>query len=254
MTLTQNGESFEGKLERFEQNGLELIIDTETGEVFASQGMIAKLCKQESSTIRYFINKRGVNELPQTLSVIDSRGVEQLSKLHSEDAIYAAIEKYNPTLLKQCAKAGLRMYLHGLAGFRYRPIAVDDTQKKEERDHTLPSPALIAARECREIMDLLELDNPRLAQVLIDASVNHHIGQRLLSSKTDGHYYGVVEIAESMGHKLDSSSRVKLGKVIASMNKFNGKKEKRLCNGTMKFINCYQDTPEIRQAIDKYFS
>jgi len=42
-------------LQRFDHNNLELIIDINTGEVFATQGMIAKMCGQESTTMRLVI-------------------------------------------------------------------------------------------------------------------------------------------------------------------------------------------------------
>lgn len=103
-------------LQRFEQNGLELIINLSTGEVFASQGAIARICQCESTQIRRF---RGDSQLIKTLPVKDSRGVCQETKLYPEQLIKECLAKFNPELLLKCVDAGLRLYLHGLAGFKY---------------------------------------------------------------------------------------------------------------------------------------
>lgn len=108
-----------GNLQRYKNNELELIIDKETGEVFATQGMIAKLCKQESTTIRQFLDKRNVTKPVKQLPIKDSRGVIQLSKLYDEDAIYETLAKYKPELLITCAKAGIRLYLHRLVNLNF---------------------------------------------------------------------------------------------------------------------------------------
>lgn len=114
-------------LQRFDNSGIELIINTKTGEVFATQGMLAKICNQEQTSIRYHLQKWGVGESLKDISVKDSKGVEQLSKLYNEEAIYEILAKYKPELLVQCAKAGIRVYLHTLAGF-----TVSSTATKKE--------------------------------------------------------------------------------------------------------------------------
>ena len=68
-------------LTRYEHNGLELVINTETGECFASQSAIARMCGVYSQQISQF---RGNNELVKTLQVKDSRGVIQNTKLYPE--------------------------------------------------------------------------------------------------------------------------------------------------------------------------
>jgi hypothetical protein len=113
-----------------------------------------------------------------------------------------------------------------------------------------PSKELIAAREIRELTDLLE-DNPRLAQCLTDSIVNRVL-ERTLPGTTTPQLRGVVEIAHEMGFKTDESSRVKLGKFIKAQG-FTPQKESRICNGVLTPINCYPDTPELRSAISLFF-
>lgn len=93
-------------------------------------------------------------------------------------------------------------------------------------------------------------NNPRLAQILIDHAMNEVVGRKALPAATVQR--GVVEIATEMGYKVNASSRVKLGQFVKSQG-FDSVKEERLCNGVMMPINCYPDTPALRQAISTFF-
>jgi hypothetical protein len=111
-----------------------------------------------------------------------------------------------------------------------------------------PSKELVAAREIRELTDLLD-DNPRLAQLLTDSIVNRTLEKALPAATLRG----VAEIATELGFKVDSSNRVKLGQFIKSLGTFEPIKENRLCNGVIMPINCYHDTPELKRAIADFF-
>jgi hypothetical protein len=111
-----------------------------------------------------------------------------------------------------------------------------------------PSKELVAAREIRELTDLLD-DNPRLAQLLTDSIANRTLEKALPAATLRG----VAEIASELGFKVDASNRVKLGQFIKTLGAFNPTKESRLCNGVMMPINCYHDTPDLRTAIADFF-
>jgi hypothetical protein len=117
-----------------------------------------------------------------------------------------------------------------------------------------PSKELVAAREIRELTDLLD-DNPRLAQLLTDSIVNRTLEKALPAAPLRGvtDLRGVTEIANEMGFKTDASSRVKLGSFIKSLGSFEPVKESRFCNGVLTPINCYYDTPDLRTAIADFF-
>lgn len=108
-------------LTRFDNNGLELLIDRSNGAVFATQGMLANICKVKSQQIAQF---RGHSDLIKTLPVEDSRGITQESKLYPEELILDCIVKFNPELLKELINAGLRVYLHRLAGYEIKSTAI----------------------------------------------------------------------------------------------------------------------------------
>lgn len=113
--------------------------------------------------------------------------------------------------------------------------------------------AVLVADSIRHITDTLD-DHPRLAQVLIDHAINEILESKKAIAGTEEKWRGVAEIASEMGYKMDSSSRVRLGKFIAKQGCHESKKESRLCNGTMRNINCYRDSQELRDAIRNYFT
>lgn len=104
-------------LQRYEQNGLELIIDLNTGEVFASEPCLANMCYVSRQSIRAWRTSNQI-EIKQ-VETPTSTGLKT-SNLYNEQAIKQALAKYNPNLLLKCVDAGLRVYLHGLAGFKYQ--------------------------------------------------------------------------------------------------------------------------------------
>lgn len=108
--------------------------------------------------------------------------------------------------------------------------------------------AVEIAHNVRDITDTLS-DNPRLAQLLIDHALT---SIRALPDSTPG-LIGVVEVATRLGFKTDHSSRVKLGNFVADSG-LTQVKEKRLCNGSMRDINCYQDTKQLEDVVTKFFS
>ncbi|HEY9705454.1 MAG TPA: hypothetical protein V6C58_23655, partial [Allocoleopsis sp.] len=77
----------------FQQDGLELVINNATGEVFAGQNALAKMCNCESSDIRKY---RGGSELVKSLPVKGLRGGTQIVKLYPEQLIKECLVKFNP--------------------------------------------------------------------------------------------------------------------------------------------------------------
>ena len=93
--------------------------------------------------------------------------------------------------------------------------------------------------------------NPRIAQMIADHAAN----QLLLPTTTHSTpvLRGVVEIAESLGYKVDISTRIKLGKYVAKVLG-TAQTEERLCNGRLTPIKVYEDTPEVRDLITDYLT
>jgi len=85
------------------QNGLEVVISPETGECFASQRALARMCQVAEATIRAWVNTESIQTKP---GVIQTAGGVQSAALLNEGAICQALAKYNPAFLMRCAKEG----------------------------------------------------------------------------------------------------------------------------------------------------
>jgi hypothetical protein len=190
-----------------------------------------------------------VKNLGQTLALHGFQPLDLAENGWPPQAVWSAIEYY---ALESRAKAPMAKQLLRTFG----SIGIMAVLKELREPSAAQAPAIalpchvIAVQKAdaiRHITDTLD-DNPRLAQVLIDSAINDIIEKALPSSQLRG----VVEIAHEMGYKTDDSSRVKLGKFIKARS-FEAHKESRLCNGVMTLINCYYDTPELRDAIADYF-
>jgi hypothetical protein len=115
--------------------------------------------------------------------------------------------------------------------------------------------ALETAVAIDRIQDFLSKSNPRLAQILIDCAMNDIVesNQPKLAAAEfpEDRWYSLVSIAEKMGIKTNSSTRVSLGSSVAKRG-LERVREERLCNGEMRAIWCYRDNPQTRQAIDEW--
>lgn len=233
-------------LARFENNdGLELVIDNETGECFASMSASARMCDCSVTAIRRLI---GDTESLRVASLNTSNGVKEM-KLLDEGQILKVLAKYNSDLLLIFAQAGLRVYLHQLAGFEVKSTAVA-VQKETAASKVLPS----AIEYAQTVIQLHSSSVPSaLKQLLLDKIGDELCtGQKQITSSTEPLKMGVAQRAEELGYKIDRSNRLKLGKFMAAQG-LPLFKEKRLCEGTLRPINVYEVTPELDNLIAVYF-
>jgi hypothetical protein len=233
------------KLQNYKKDGLELVIDLETGETFASIHAVSRMTDKNESTIRSYVKStlEAAREVTLLEVEINTPGGLQGARLFNEYQILEVVARYKPDLLIKFAQAGLRVFLHQLAGYQVNSTAVvqPDTQLTNRQI------SLELAESIRTITDTLD-DNPRIAQLLIDNALMDIRQHQITGTELKG----VVEIATSMGFKVDASSRSRLGKFIKSCG-FEPQKEKRICNGQMREINCYMETDELRNTISAFF-
>ena len=145
-------------------DGIELYIHQNNGEVFASQRMLGRLVGKEHSTIGRWAT--GAQITPKVVEVPTPKGI-RTGALYDEDAIHEAFAKWKPELLIKCTKAGIRVYLHGLAGYTYevrqQPYPADDPiisslqQIMQVRQQQLDQERRIAALEHERAAALEEL-------------------------------------------------------------------------------------------------
>jgi prophage antirepressor-like protein len=106
------------------------------------------------------------------------------------------------------------------------------------------------------IQDILSKSNPRLAQILIDCAMNDVVesSQAKLSAAQEfpeDRWHSLVSIADRLGVKTNSSTRVKLGNFVGKLG-LERVRESRLCNGEMRPIWCYRDDEDTQQAIREW--
>jgi phage antirepressor YoqD-like protein len=101
---------------------MELVINETSGGVFATMSATARMCNCEVTQIRRIVGDSELLEVATVKTLIGDR----LGKLLNENQIFDCLAKYNPSLLAQCAKAGLRVYLYGLAGYEVKPTQKPD--------------------------------------------------------------------------------------------------------------------------------
>jgi hypothetical protein len=235
-------------LVKYEQDGLELWVEESTGLAYAHMRAIARMLglNPTNGTLRGRLE--GVQKDMVKTAEIHTAGGIQGVRLYPASVVFELAFEFNPKLAKAMGSCGANVYMLGKAGYQVKAV---------EPSGPIVDPVLLPAQQSmaianaiRHITDTL-FDHPRLTQILIDNSMNTIIEKRpILPAKV---MRGVVEIATEMGYKVDLSSRTKLGKFIAKLG-HQSVKEPRLCNGVTTMINCYEDTPELRESIAKYFS
>lgn len=210
-------------LQNFNSGNLELTINTETGEAYASQSSLARMCNVSETAIRKWVAS---NQIAVLEAEINTGSGIQGSNLLDENAIYVALSKYKPTLLIQCAKAGLRIYLHGLAGYRYQVV-----------EQTKPSPQDFDKEERARLLDYLEISE-RLAKLenpLIRSYMEQTVMERLsvaLPGKMEAALTGEKDaedlvicsvVAADLGYTLRKGEDSTLGKYVKKRHNEVGK-------------------------------
>lgn len=118
-------------LQRFDKDGIELIIDTQTGESFASISGYARMSGKAQSTISGRLATHR-NEALKTAEILTTTGLKTV-RLISEDLICKWLPKDNPELASQVLKLGVRLFLHALAGFRVKSEAITEVRQLESQ-------------------------------------------------------------------------------------------------------------------------
>jgi hypothetical protein len=94
----------------FKTNTIELVIDSETGETFASVSAVARMTGKDRSLINRYVNgqlkKFSKMELINA-GIRTNNGIKYVNLLN-EDQMIEVIFRYKPELVKELAKVGIR--------------------------------------------------------------------------------------------------------------------------------------------------
>ena len=145
-------------LTRFQNNGIELIIDTSNGESFATISGYARMAKKAQSTISERVSKdHRCNEV-KTAKIQTAGGLQGV-RLIPESLIKQWIKKDNPELADRMMDTGLRVFLHGIAGFKYK---AELDLSPEEQALTLAKALLASHEENLKLKAKIKVDKPKV--------------------------------------------------------------------------------------------
>jgi hypothetical protein len=107
-------------LTRFDNDGIEIFINKDTGESFASIRGVARMAEKNESTVRDFIGGRKIDVINVK---VPTPGGLQGARLLSESSICMVLREYNPDRLEQFAMLGIRTVLYQIVGYTQQPVA-----------------------------------------------------------------------------------------------------------------------------------
>ena len=122
-------------LQRFDKDGIELVINTRTGEAFATQSGYARMSGKDQSTISRRCSKLDAPNAVKSSEIETGYGVKVVALIPAKLVFKWAITD-KPELAEAMGEAGETVYIHQLAGFK----VTSDAVKKPTRPHPQLSP------------------------------------------------------------------------------------------------------------------
>jgi hypothetical protein len=236
-------------LTRYEtEDGIELVIDQQTGEAYATQAGYARM----SGLSQQAINKRTQQTYNQDQLKFAELQTPQGLRTHNlipAKTVFKWLIKDNPDLAEKMGECGATVYLHQMAGFK-----VASTPVQQPAPIPLPPADIRVSNLAIAIQTFnIDINNPRYKQGLQDLVLNIlGVGQPTLTQSTE-QWVGVAERAEELGYSpvLVVKHRSQLGKWVKA-NGLESRQEKRLCNGTQRPINLYLVSDELDDCIKEF--
>ena len=243
-------------LTRFDSDGIELVIDTQTGESFATQSGYARMSGLTVRGVGKRLEKLVNSDLVKTAEIDTGYGIKVVN-LISADLVYDWMCEDNLRLAKVMGKTGATVYIHQLAGFKVSSTATVTVVPQEPKPLQLP-PADVRVSNLINALKTIgfDMENPRFNQGIKDITGDIlGLGQSALKPATGEMWCGVAERAEQLGHPVGEVSRKRsqLGKWVARAD-LSKKQESRLCNGTQRSVNLYLVGDELDSCINSFFN
>lgn len=123
-----SGNSSAGNLAVFDKDGIEIIVNSTTGESYSSISGYARMSGKAQSTISKRIGSHEQTKLLEA-EIQTSKGL-RTHRLLTEDLIAEWLPKDNPAMATKLIKLGVRGFLHQLAGFKVTSTAIETPSPK----------------------------------------------------------------------------------------------------------------------------
>lgn len=197
-------------LVRYDQNDMELVIDNETGEAFATVRGAARMLSVDPSTVSRRTSKGVASSLVKTSEIKTGQGVQRVSLIPAELIFEWAI-KDNPTLAVQMGKAGATVFLYGLAGYEVKPAepaqpktyiealrALLESEEEKERQRVLLEQQRLELESAEKDVELLS----EAVDELFEYSSIIRIAKFNNVDETSFHWRTLKTKSISMGYEL----------------------------------------------------
>ena len=237
-------------LTRYETSeGIELVIDNETGESFATVKGYTRMSGKANSTITERVARL---EDIKSAEILTTQGL-RMARLIPANLVFKWMLKDNPELAEVMGCAGATLYMQHLAGFKLPQKEIETPKALTSYEKATCVNNMAASLQFFGV----EISNPRFKQSAKDLvcdilGFNQNI-TALNESKEI--WLGVAERAEQLGYpvQLVNKYRSSLGKAVKKQVAVF-KEEKRLCNGTERDIKLYKLSDELDTAIRDYMN
>jgi hypothetical protein len=251
-------------------DGIEVIIDTETHLSYMSLRGYSRVSGVPYQTVQSRF-KGGRFSTPENAEIQTQGGI-QGGRLLSEEIIADWIVKDNPEVATKMLKAGIRVYLHHLAGYELHATVKPDTTELDKQIELAREQAAIARldyakhlesieEKCRQRGDLQAADFTkatimRLQTVVVPSQSGGDTGSPALPSRESE---GAVDVAIRLGYSVPPKLEGALGKYVKDKcgHLILGFKDIRYAPVSGKNVPANQypnQHPEVEQAVKDYLT
>ncbi|HLO51628.1 MAG TPA: hypothetical protein VK211_24655 [Kamptonema sp.] len=161
-------------LTRFDQDGIELVIDTATGAAYATQSGYARMSGKDRTTI--VRRCKGCERNTLKTAEVETAGGIQGCELIPANVVFKWLMRDNVELAEMMGSVGATVYLHQLAGYKISSSAIAPTSPALPQTYVEALKALVQAEEEKERLalenslqsaqiDELEEDIDRLSEI-----------------------------------------------------------------------------------------
>lgn len=169
-------------LTRFEtESGIELVINTDTGEVFATISGYARMSGRDKSTISRRM-ETVAGETKKTAEIQTTQGLRTVALIPAS-LVFEWAMKDKPELAKKMGACGATVYLHQLAGFKVKSV------EKSKSTADMLIEFAIAYKEHETRLAALEKEKEEMKHELEAVSMEAEANTHELARFRNGHGY-----------------------------------------------------------------